>query len=166
MASGIWQPNDEHKLTSTLDYYHKTNHTHFDSWDSSGNSIIGDANQTSQTRRWGISLKDDWTPMNDYLDSMSTKVYYQHTEAHDWTRMPDSTARAMETVNSNYDTDTGHSDRAGEIHWSPRPERRTQRQHHQNPAPVQPVAGPEHLQRNHAAGSRQPGLHSGRLRSG
>ncbi|VTN03632.1 Heme-repressible hemoglobin-binding protein [Raoultella ornithinolytica] len=106
MASGIWQPNDEHKLTSTLDYYHKTNHTHFDSWDSSGNSIIGDANQTSQTRRWGISLKDDWTPMNDYLDSMSTKVYYQHTEAHDWTWMPDSTTRSMETVNSNYDTDT------------------------------------------------------------
>lgn len=44
--------------------------------------------------------------MNDYLDSMSTKVYYQHTEAHDWTWMPDSTTRSMETVNSNYDTDT------------------------------------------------------------
>ncbi|MBD3700992.1 hypothetical protein IE979_08785 [Klebsiella pneumoniae] len=30
LASGIWQPNDEHKLTSTFDYYHKTNHTHYD----------------------------------------------------------------------------------------------------------------------------------------
>ena len=74
LASGIWQPNDEHKLTSTFDYYHKTNHTHYDTWDSSGNSTIGTANQTSQTRRWGLSLKDDWTPMNDYLDSVSTKI--------------------------------------------------------------------------------------------
>lgn len=32
LASGIWQPNDEHKLTSTFDYYHKTNHTHYDTW--------------------------------------------------------------------------------------------------------------------------------------
>ncbi|NIY46035.1 TonB-dependent receptor [Cedecea colo] len=106
MASGIWQPNDEHKVTTTLDYYHKTNHTHFDIWNSGGNSKIGDAKQTSQTRRWGISLKDDWTPLNDYIDSMSTKVYYQHTEAHDWTYMPDSITRIMETINSGYDTDS------------------------------------------------------------
>ena len=106
MASGIWQPNDEHKFTSTFDYYHKTNHTHYDAWDSSGNSVIGTSNQTSQTRRWGLSLKDDWTPMNDYIDSVSTKVYYQHTEAHDWTYMPDSVTRAMQTVSSDYDTDT------------------------------------------------------------
>ncbi|MGM1329869.1 TonB-dependent receptor, partial [Klebsiella michiganensis] len=106
MASGIWQPNDEHKLTSTFDYYHKTNHTHYDAWDSTGNSVIGTSNQTSQTRRWGLSLKDDWTPMNDYIDSVSTKVYYQHTEAHDWTYMPDSVTRAMQTVSSDYDTDT------------------------------------------------------------
>ena len=106
LASGIWQPNDEHKLTSTFDYYHKTNPPHYDTWDSSGNSTIGTANQTSQTRRWGLSLKDDWTPMNDYLDSVSTKIYYQHTEAHDWTYMPDSVTRRMQTVNSNYDTDT------------------------------------------------------------
>ncbi|WP_185930448.1 TonB-dependent receptor plug domain-containing protein, partial [Klebsiella spallanzanii] len=106
MTSGIWQPNDEHKLTSTFDYYHKTNHTHYDAWDSSGNSVIGTSDQTSQTRRWGLSLKDDWTPMNDYIDSVSTKVYYQHTESHDWTYMPDSITRAMQTVSSDYDTDT------------------------------------------------------------
>lgn len=106
MASGIWQPNDEHKLTGTLDYYHKTNHTHYDSWNSSGSQILGDAQQTSQTRRWGVSLKDDWTPVNDWLDSMSTKVYYQHTEAHDRTYMPDSITTAMQTVYSDYDTDT------------------------------------------------------------
>ncbi|MEN3754588.1 TonB-dependent receptor [Mangrovibacter sp. SLW1] len=106
MASGIWQPNDQHKFTGTLDYYHKTNHTHYDAWNSSGSSVIGTAAQTSETRRWGLSLKDDWTPMNDWLDSMSTKVYYQHTEAHDNTYMPDSVTATMETVNSNYDTDT------------------------------------------------------------
>lgn len=106
LASGIWQPNDEHKFTGTLDYYHKTNHTHYDAWNSSGSQILGDAQQTSQTRRWGASLKDDWTPMNDWLDSMSTKVYYQHTEAHDRTYMPDSITTAMQTVYSDYDTDT------------------------------------------------------------
>ncbi|WP_333498917.1 TonB-dependent receptor domain-containing protein [Kluyvera sp. CHPC 1.2972] len=106
MTSGIWQPNDQHKLTSTLDYYHKTNHTHYDVWNDSGSKTIGNAQQTSQTRRWGLSLKDDWTPMNDFIDSMSTKVYYQHTEAHDQTYMPDSFTNTMETVYSNYDTDT------------------------------------------------------------
>ncbi|MGY5958253.1 TonB-dependent receptor domain-containing protein [Kosakonia sp. BK9b] len=106
LASGIWQPNEAHKLSATLDYYHKTNHTHYDSWDSSGNAILGEAQQTSQTRRWGVSLKDDWTPMNDWLDSLSTRLFYQHTEAHDRTWMPDSTTATMETVYSNYDTDT------------------------------------------------------------
>ncbi|PDO84549.1 TonB-dependent receptor domain-containing protein [Kosakonia pseudosacchari] len=106
MASGIWQPNDVHKFTGTLDYYHKTNHTHYDAWNNAGSAILGDAQQTSQTRRWGVSLKDDWTPMNDWLDSVSSKVYYQHTEAHDRTYMPDSVTATMETVYSNYDTDT------------------------------------------------------------
>ncbi|WLI78703.1 TonB-dependent receptor [Kosakonia sp. H02] len=106
MASGIWQPNDAHKLTGTVDFYHKTNHTHYDAWDSAGSDIIGKSEQTSQTRRWGVSLKDDWTPMNDWLDSASTKLYYQHTEAHDRTYMPDSVTGTMETVYSNYDTDT------------------------------------------------------------
>lgn len=106
MASAIWQPDDAHKLTGTVDYYHKTNHTHYDAWNSSGSTILGDARQTSQTRRWGASLKDDWTPMNDWLDSVSTKVFYQHTEAHDRTYMPDSVFGTMETVYSNYDTDT------------------------------------------------------------
>lgn len=36
---------------------------------------------------------------------MSTKVYYQHTEAHDWTYMPDSTTLSME-MGLKYDTDT------------------------------------------------------------
>lgn len=62
--------------------------------------------------------------MNDYIDSVSTKVYYQHTEAHDWTYMPDSVTRAMQTVSSDYDTDTGDSERAGEIDRPPRSERR------------------------------------------
>lgn len=90
-----------------LHYYHKTNHTHYDTWDSSVQHHRH-RQQTSQTRRWGLSLKDDWTPMNDYPD-MSHKIYYQHTEAHDWTYMPDNRANAE--VNSNYDTDTGYETR-------------------------------------------------------
>ncbi|MBO2029124.1 hypothetical protein J4734_06050 [Klebsiella pneumoniae] len=100
--------------------------------------------------------------MNDYLDSVSTKIYYQHTEAHDWTYMPDSVTRRMQTVNSNYDTDTGPADRAGEnpgrhdlsAASTPAPA---------NPATVQPVADPQRLQRDHAAGGRQPQLHPRRL---
>ncbi len=44
--------------------------------------------------------------MNDFIDSASTRVYYQHTEAHDRTYMPDSFTSKMQTVYSNYDTDT------------------------------------------------------------
>lgn len=106
MTSGIWQPGAQHTLTSTLDYYHKTNHTHFDSWNGQGNQILGRAEQTSQTRRWGVSVKDDWTPMNSYIDTLSSKVYYQHTEAHDWTHMPNVSTATPEVDASNYDTDT------------------------------------------------------------
>lgn len=105
LASGIWQPNDEHKLTGTVDYYQKTNHTHYDSWDSSGNTIWGTAHQQSNTRRWGVSLKDEWTPVSDFIDSLTSRVYYQHTQAHDNTWMP-SSATAMERVWSDYDVET------------------------------------------------------------
>lgn len=105
MASGIWQPNDEHKLTGTVDYYDKTNHTHYDTWDSAGSDILGTSQQQSNTRRWGVSLKDEWTPANEFIDSLTSKVYYQQTQAHDNTWMPTSTG-SMERVYSNYDVDT------------------------------------------------------------
>ncbi|MBD3709875.1 hypothetical protein IE996_27870 [Klebsiella pneumoniae] len=102
--------------------------------------------------------------MNDYLDSVSTKIYYQHTEAHDWTYMPDSVTRRMQTVNSNYDTDTG----ACRPRW-----RKTLGRHDlsagfnastsktQRPFSQSPI--PQRLQRDHAAGGRQPQLHPRRL---
>jgi len=105
MASGIWQPSDEHKLTGTVDYYDKTNHTHYDSWNSAGSAILGTAQQQSNTRRWGISLKDEWTPFNDYVDTLTSKAYYQQTQAHDNTYMPTSTG-SMERVYSDYNVNT------------------------------------------------------------
>ncbi|AXF78415.1 TonB-dependent receptor [Erwinia tracheiphila] len=105
LASGIWRPNDQHKLTGTVDYYDKTNHTHFDSWNSAGSAIWGTAQQQSNTRRWGFSLKDEWTPVNAFADSLTSRVYYQQTQAHDNTWMP-SSATAMQRVYSNYDVDT------------------------------------------------------------
>ncbi|MBP2171049.1 hemoglobin/transferrin/lactoferrin receptor protein [Erwinia toletana] len=104
-ASAIWQPDDEHKLTGIIDYYDKTNHTHYDSWDSSGNSVLGTAVQQSNTRRWGISLKDEWTPYNDFVDSLLSKVFYQQTQAHDNTWMPDG-SNGMKRVYSDYNVDT------------------------------------------------------------
>ncbi|MGP3593688.1 TonB-dependent receptor domain-containing protein [Vagococcus sp. WN89Y] len=106
MASAIWQPNEAHKITGTADFYHKTNHTNFAAWNNASSAIIGQALQTTQTRRWGLSLKDDWTPANGWLDSLSTRVYWQHTEAHDRTWMPDIITARMQTIYSSYDTDT------------------------------------------------------------
>ncbi|CCG87265.1 TonB-dependent receptor domain-containing protein [Erwinia piriflorinigrans] len=88
LTSGIWQPNDRHKLTGTVDFYSKVNHTRYDSWNSRSTAILGDANQQSNTRRWGVSLKDEWTPDNDWVDSLSNKIYFQQTEAHDNTLSP------------------------------------------------------------------------------
>lgn len=105
MTSGIWQPNDEHKLSATLDYYHKTNHSHYDSWDTSGNTVWGTAQQQSDTRRFGASLSDEYTPYNNIIDSLITRVYWQKTEAHDNTYMP-SSASAYQTVYSDYNSDT------------------------------------------------------------
>ncbi|PWC13141.1 TonB-dependent receptor [Brenneria roseae subsp. americana] len=109
LASGIWQATDTHQLTATLDYYHKTNHTHYDTWNSSGSSIIGTAQQSSQTRRWGASLADRWTPENNsFFDVVDSKIFYQKTQAHDNTYMPDaySSGYPMQLVYSDYDTDT------------------------------------------------------------
>ncbi|BCQ40051.1 TonB-dependent receptor [Erwinia rhapontici] len=105
LTSGIWQPNDEHKLTGTVDFYSKVNHSRYDSWATDGNTLLGDANQQSNTRRWGVSLKDEWTPGNDWVDSLSNKIYYQHTEAHDNTLMPLGTAGAMQRVYSDYNVE-------------------------------------------------------------
>lgn len=106
LTSGIWQPNDEHKLTGTVDFYSKVNHSRYDSWDNNGNVIEGIANQQSNTRRWGVSLKDEWTPGNDWIDSLSNKIYYQHTEAHDNTLMPLGTTGTMQRVYSDYNVET------------------------------------------------------------
>ncbi|WP_428944183.1 TonB-dependent receptor domain-containing protein [Pantoea sp. FN060301] len=105
LASGIWQPDDEHKLTGTLDYYDKTNHTHYDSWNTAGSAILGTAEQQSKTRRWGLSLSDEWTPTNAFIDSLTSKVFYQQTQAHDNTWMPASSG-TMERVFSDYNVDS------------------------------------------------------------
>ncbi|MEI2683780.1 TonB-dependent receptor domain-containing protein [Erwinia aphidicola] len=105
LASGIWQPSDEHKLIATFDLYNKVNHTRYDSWNTAGTAVLGDANQQSNTRRWGISLKDEWTPANAWIDSLSNKVYYQKTEAHDNTLMP-LDASSMQRVYSDYNVET------------------------------------------------------------
>ncbi len=85
LASGIWQATDAHQLTTTVDYYHKTNHTNFPTWN--GTSRTGATSyQTSQSRRYGVSLADLWTPADFFLlDSLNTKVFYTKTEAHDAT---------------------------------------------------------------------------------
>lgn len=105
MTSGIWQPNDRHKFSATFDYYHKTNHTHYDGWNTAGSSILGTSQQQSDTRRLGISLADEWTPYNDIIDTLTTRLYWQKTESHDNTWMP-SSATAYERVYSDYNTTT------------------------------------------------------------
>lgn len=102
MMSGIWQPNDEHKFTATLDDYHKTNHTHYDTW--SNDSIIGDTQQQSDTRRWGIALGDEYTPDNGWVDSLTTRLDYQHTEAHDTSLIPSTSSQSI--VYSDYNVET------------------------------------------------------------
>jgi len=102
MMSGIWQPNDEHKFTATLDDYHKTNHTHYDTW--SNDSIIGDTHQQSDTRRWGIALGDEYTPDNGWVDSLTTRLDYQHTEAHDTSLIPSTSSQSI--VYSDYNVET------------------------------------------------------------
>jgi hemoglobin/transferrin/lactoferrin receptor protein len=112
MTSGIWQPNDQHKLSATFDYYHKTNHSHYDTWDTSGNTVWGTAQQQSDTRRWGINLADEWTPYNDVLDTLTTRVYWQQTQAHDTTYLPTS-ASQNGFVYSDFNVDTYGFDTRG-----------------------------------------------------
>ncbi len=112
MTSAIWQPNELHKFTATFDYFHKLNHTHYDSWNAFGTSVLGTAQQQSDTRRWGLSLADDYTPDNDWIDSLSSRVYYQHTEAHDNTWLPVESGSRIRDY-SDYNTDTWGFDSHG-----------------------------------------------------
>lgn len=112
MTSGIWQPNDQHKLSATFDYYHKTNHSHYDTWDTSGNTVWGTAQQQSDTRRWGINLADEWTPYNDLIDTLTTRIYWQQTQAHDNTYLPTS-ASQYGFVYSDFNVDTYGFDTRG-----------------------------------------------------
>ena len=112
MTSGIWQPNDRHKLSATFDYYHKTNHSHYDTWDTSGNTVWGTAQQQSDTRRWGINLADEWTPYNDVIDTLTTRFYWQQTQAHDNTFLPTS-ATQTGYVYSDFNVDTYGFDTRG-----------------------------------------------------
>ncbi|WP_279026115.1 TonB-dependent receptor domain-containing protein [Gibbsiella quercinecans] len=106
LASGIWRINDAHQLTGTFDYYNKTNHTHYDAWNTAGSATIGTNEQTSKTRRWAASLEDLWTPDASWIDVIDSKIFYQSTEAHDRTYGPNSTGSSLVTTYSNYDTKT------------------------------------------------------------
>lgn len=112
MTSGIWQPNDQHQLSATFDYYHKTNHSHYDTWDTSGDTVWGTARQQSDTRRWGINLADEWTPYNDIIDTLTTRLYWQQTQAHDNTYLPTSD-RQYGFVYSDFNVDTYGFDTRG-----------------------------------------------------
>jgi len=77
-TSVIWQPNDQHVLTGTLDYYDKTSHSNYDVWDSSGNTIAGPAQQQSESRRASFTLRDSWTPTDNWLvDAVDSRLFYR-----------------------------------------------------------------------------------------
>ncbi|MGA4368237.1 TonB-dependent receptor domain-containing protein [Pantoea ananatis] len=105
MASGIWQPNDQHKLSANVDYYQKTLHSHYDIWDGRGNAVWGSAQQQSDTRRLGFNLADEWTPDSGVIDTLTTRVYWQQTQAHDNTYLPTSSGE-FGFVYSDYNVDT------------------------------------------------------------
>ncbi|GAA0471283.1 MULTISPECIES: TonB-dependent receptor domain-containing protein [Tatumella] len=105
LATGIWQPDDLHTLTGTFSYYDKTNHTHYDTWDSGGTAVIGTSHQSSATRRAGINLQDEYTPLTTWIDSLTTRFYWQKTHAHDNTLAPYDTG-VIGRTHSDYNTDS------------------------------------------------------------
>lgn len=105
LASGIWQPNDQHKLTTIFNFYDKTSHSRFDSWDTSGRQVLGNNQQQSETRRIGLSVQDEYTPLNRWIDRISSQLAWQKTQAHDNTYGPYSSANYGRTF-SDYNTDS------------------------------------------------------------
>nr|WP_223881576.1 TonB-dependent hemoglobin/transferrin/lactoferrin family receptor [Affinibrenneria salicis] len=116
MASGIWQATDSHQLTATLDYYHKTNHTQFPTWSGSsytGYTRGGTSYQQNESRRYGVSLADRWTPENNSVfDVLNTKLFYTKTEAHDFTYETTPT-----WTWANYDTNTFGFESSASKEW-------------------------------------------------
>lgn len=105
LASGIWQPNDQHKWTTIFNLYDKNSHGDFNSWDTSGSKVIGSNQQQSETRRLGFSVQDEYTPLNRWFDRISSQLAWQKTQAHDNTYGPYSSTRYGRTF-SDYNTES------------------------------------------------------------
>nr|WP_192457152.1 TonB-dependent receptor [Musicola keenii] len=107
MTSAIWQPNDQHRFTGTLDYYDKTTNTHYDGWNSSGNAIVGTSHQESDTQRWSMNLRHSWTAAasGGLVDAVDSRVYFQRSKAQDETYLPQDSG-SMYTTYSDYNVKT------------------------------------------------------------
>ncbi|MCA6998070.1 TonB-dependent receptor domain-containing protein [Dickeya solani] len=107
MTSAIWQPNDQHRFTGTLDYYSKTSHTHYDGWNNVGTSIVGTSQQDSDSERWSGSLRHNWTSATNtgWVDAVDSRIYAQRSTAKDDTDMPLDDG-SMQKVNSDYNVRT------------------------------------------------------------
>lgn len=103
LASGIWQPNDQHKLTTIFNFYDKTSHSRFNNWDISGRQVLGNNYQQSETRRISLSVQDEYIPLNRWFDQMNSQLAWQKSQAHDNTFGPYSSTSYGRTF-SDYNT--------------------------------------------------------------
>lgn len=103
LAGVNWQATDTHLLHTTVDYYQKTSHSNYDTWDNTGTAVSTSDHQDSNTTRLGIVLKDTWKPVDiSWMDQLITQFNYQRTRTYDDTDV-DSDRYNMQT---HYNTDT------------------------------------------------------------
>ncbi len=97
LASGSWRPSPQIKWGLTLDGYERIEHNRSPVWDRFNKAINGEATQQNITRRWGAIIANEWQPA--LIDQVTSKVWYQQTQAHDATR---ETTRTSQESFSDY----------------------------------------------------------------
>lgn len=89
LINGIINPDNNNRLTGTLDFYHKSSGERAPMWKklnstATHDSPVGTASQRNTTQRYSISLVHELTPENNsIIDTMENKVFWQQTHVSD-----------------------------------------------------------------------------------
>lgn len=88
IINGIYNPNENNRLSAVLDFYHKSSGGTYTLLDRAGHGtsdkIIGASTQQNISQRYSALIKHEFMPENSVLiDKLESKIFYQQTHVND-----------------------------------------------------------------------------------
>ncbi|MBP7565808.1 MAG: TonB-dependent receptor plug domain-containing protein, partial [Burkholderiaceae bacterium] len=86
LLKGTYRLNAAHRFELAADLYRKQSDSVFEAWNSAATAVTGLSSQDATTSRDTVSVAHTWTPgAGAWIDSLSTRLYFQGTEMDDRT---------------------------------------------------------------------------------